>query len=134
MIVRVSGLPMSTQGENSWKPLAMKEAVAAVAQMVESNMAAGPWRARSRNMRSLSLRSTRGFMGISAMARIRLAAAARVSQTATSAATAAKESWKLAPISASGSKSRMTKAASARLRMLKACRSNSTAPSMIRVM
>jgi hypothetical protein len=57
----------------------------------------------------------------------------RASYTATSAATAAKDSWKLAPRIASGSIAITISAAIARLRIVSEGRSNMTADSMTQV-
>ena len=60
--------------------------------------------------------------------------ASRDSITATSAATAANDSWKLTPSIASGSIATTAMTAKARLRMVSARRSRITAPSTISVM
>lgn len=110
----------------------MKEAVAEVAQKVANRAAPGP----AETPRQKRAKTRIGDPSARTMLRpSRIAArlSPRASNTAISAATAAKESWKLAPSKASGSNAKTKNAAQARLRIDKAGRSNNTATSITSV-
>ena len=106
----------------------MNEAVALVAQAVAISSASGLCRISAMSVRGgARVRCGRKGSGSVSMPAI------RASITATSAATAANESWKLTPRIASGSITITAMTAKARLRMVSARRSMITAPSTIRV-
>ena len=108
----------------------MNEAVAEVAKAVAMRSASGfstRWAPKKPGLGAAPRLGTNGSGSTSQ-------AASRDSITATSAATAANESWKLTPRMASGSIATTARTAKARLRMVSARRSMITAPSTISVM
>jgi hypothetical protein len=111
----------------------MNEAVAEVAQKVANNRPKGP-RRRCGFKISCAFHRCPPSTGRDAWGSSRPRAAMRASYTATRAATAANESWKLAPMIASGWIRMTSAAASARLRIVNACLSSTTEVSMIKVM
>ncbi len=108
----------------------MNEAVAPVAQAVAMTRPSGRSISRAAKNPRLGVPALGGKNGSGSLSW----AASLASITATSAATAAKESWKLTLRIASGSSAMTARTAKARLRIVNARRSMITAPSTIRVM